>query len=277
MREPTDTKRDVEDTLERLKGDNLSRDAIALLVARLIELENPGRKVEFESDASLKISDPDGSSFTMNLHNLWAECEREPDERAEIVSRYVRILVSRTEGTKPSIVLENIVALVRDSVYRAYVAEDDRALVTRHLIGDLWIVYAVDLPESTDVLGSKEAESLSLGPDELLRLGTENIGRLLGQMEWEPYGECFSLSCEDITYASSALLLDHVWEHTRSIVSGDPAVAVPARDTVLVTGSENRAGLKELRDEIEYITKNGHHIVSETLLRWRNGVWELYS
>lgn len=277
MKEPTDTKQAIEETLEKLKNGDLTRDVIALLVARLIELENPGKKAEFESDASLKISNADGSSFTMNLHNLWAECEREPDERTEIVSRYIRVLVSRTEGAKPLIAPDSIVALVRDSVYREYVDEDDRGLITRHLLGDLWIVYAVDLPESTAVLSSKEAESLNLGPNELLRLGKENVGRLVGQIEWEPYGECFSLSCEDITYASSALLLDFVWEQARSVVSGDPVVGAPARDTVLVTGSENTAGLNELRGEIEYITKNGHHIISSTLLRWRNGVWELYS
>jgi uncharacterized protein YtpQ (UPF0354 family) len=267
----------IEDTLDKLQRGNIGRDTIALLTARLVELENPGKTAEFESDSSLKITNLDGSSFTLNLHNMWAECERTPEERPEIVARYVRILTSQVSQERDPVERENVIALVRNNVYREYIDEGDRELITRHFVGNLWIVYGVDRSESTDVLKKSTAVSLGLDTDSLLHVGVENIERLLGQMEWEPYRECLSLTSEDITYASSALLLDYVWEHARSFVKGDPVVAVPARDTVLLTGSEHKEGLIVLRDETEYISRNGHHIICESLLRWRNGTWELFS
>lgn len=277
MSEGQDRTKQIQETLDMLQRASLSRETIAMLTARLVELENPGKKAEFGSNSSLTVTNPDGSSFTMNLHNMWAECDQTPEERSEIVARYVRIITSEMNSESAPVQRENIVALIRDSVYRDCIAEDERELITRHLVGDLWVVYAVDQSEATDVLRTSEAVSLGLDANSLLELSTRNVDKLLGQIDWEPYCECYSLSCDDVTYAASVLLLNHVWERARTFINGDPIVAVPARDTVLLADSQNREALKNLRDEVEYVMKTGHHIVTDSLLRWRNGAWELFA
>ncbi len=214
----------------------------------------------------------------MFLDNLWAECQQSPEDRAEIVERYVRVLApADILQQKVEVALGNIVALVRDEVYRDYISQDDRDLITRHLMGDLWVVYALDFPESTDILQKEIALTLRLDAEALLRIGRENVGRILGPIEFSPYGECFTLECEMVCYASSSLLLNYVWEKAGKLVSGDLVIVVPARDTLLFTGSENAQGLRELREQARYVTTNGHHVVSDTLLRRVGGEWKVFS
>jgi uncharacterized protein YtpQ (UPF0354 family) len=270
-----DQDREIEEALARLRKGTHSRDSIALLAAKLIELRNPNSRAEFASESEIKIIWPDKESISIFLHNLWNECERSPEERAEIVDRYVRILAplgqNRMEASP-----KNVVALVRDDEFRNFVPEEERDFVTNHFFGDLWVILAVDLPESIQTLSAKHAASLGLEKRELIRLGIENVERMLGQMEFSPYGECFTLSCESISYASTALLLDYVWDQAASLIEGDLIVAIPARDTVLFTGSANAKGLKEIREESNYIVSTGHHVVSSTLLRRVSGGWKAF-
>jgi uncharacterized protein YtpQ (UPF0354 family) len=261
--------------LEQLRRGPHGRDSIALLAAKLIELRNPDSKAEFSSEFAIKIISPTGESHSMFLHNLWTECERSPEERAEIVDRYVRIL-SPLGHDSAEMSTANISVLVRDTEYRNFVEEEERNLVTDHLLGDLWVILAVDLPESIEILSTKQFTSLGLEKKELIRLGVENVERVLGQLEFSPYGECFTIGCENIYYASTSLLLDYVWVQAASLIEGDLIVAAPARDTVLFTGSANAKGLQEIREAANYVVTTGHHVITETLLKRVNSGWKLF-
>jgi|SRR5579871_625597 len=267
---------EIEEVLARLRQGVLGRDTIALLAARLIELRNPGLRTEFASESEIKMVWPDGKSNSMFLHNLWSWCERSQEERAGIVDRYVRVLASQGQD-RPETSAENIAVLVRDTEYRNVVAEEMRDLVTEHLLGDLWVIVVMDLPESIEILSVKQFTSLGVGKKELIKVGVENVDRMLGQMQFSPYGECFTLGCENIDYASSALLLDYIWDQAANLIEGDLIVAVPARDTVLFTGSANTKGLQEIREATNYVVTTGHHVITQTLFRRVDGGWKLFS
>ena len=108
-------------------------------------------------------------------------------------------------------------------------------------------------------------------------MSIDNLAGLLTDIQAEPHGRCFELSCENITYAAGALLLDFVWEQLDSIVDGDIVVGVPARDTIIFADSDDADALVELRQEVTYVVTTGHHTISETLLRRSGGKWELFS
>jgi uncharacterized protein YtpQ (UPF0354 family) len=272
----TDQEKQIEEVLERLRRGSHGRDSIALLTAKLIEVRDPNIRAEFASESEIKMIAPDGKSGSIFLQNLWKQCERCPEERADIVDRYVRIFVSRIEG-RAKLSTKNVTVVVRDTEYCNFLAKEKQAVVTDHLLGDLLIVLTVDLLESITVLTVEQFASLGLDKKELIKLGTENVDQILGRMEFSPYGECFSLECESIDYASSALLLDYVWDQAAGLIEGDLIVALPARDTVLFTGSANAKGLQEIREAANYVVKNGHHVITETLLKRVNREWKLLS
>jgi uncharacterized protein YtpQ (UPF0354 family) len=272
----TDQEVQIEEVLELLRRGSHGRDSIALLAAKLIEIRHPDIRIEFASESEIKMMSLGGKSSSIFLQNLWIECERSPEERAEIVDKYVRILVPPWHNKK-GLTSENVVVLVRDTEYRNFVKEEDRELITAHLLGDLWVILGVDLPESIEVLTAESTATLGLDKKELTSLGVKNVERMLGEMHFSPYGECFTLGCESIDYASTALLLDYVWEQAAHLIEGDLIVAVPARDTVLFTGSANAKGLQEIKDAAHHVFTTGHHLITETLIRRVDREWKLFS
>ena len=172
------------------------------------------------------------------------------------------------------ILKDAVIPLVRDAVYRTFVKEEDWDLVTRHLVGDIWIIFALDLPESMVVLSAKQASEIGMDAEELLRTSIGNVERLLGQIEFSPYEQFYSISCADVGYASSTLLLDYVWDQASTLLEDEIVLAVPARDTVIFTGAMNPHGLREIREQANCVVKNGHHTITETLFKRVAGQWK---
>jgi uncharacterized protein YtpQ (UPF0354 family) len=265
----------IEETNARIRDSATTRDALTLLFIRLIELQHPACRVEMLSEVEIKLTQADESSSTVNLHNFLIECEQDPDERLQIAKRWIRILAS--DDGDPELCADQIVPLVRDTAYRDCVDEHDRDLIAAYLVGDLWIIYAVDLPDSTKVLQSKQANKLGLGAEALREVSLANLVKLVTDTEISPYGRCHVLSCENLAYASSLLLIDYVWEQAALLVAGDVVVGIPARDTVIFADADDSAGLQELRQEVAYVFANGHHLISETLLRRKRRKWMVFS
>lgn len=265
--------KEIDEVLERLRRGAIGRDAIALLASKLIELRHPEIRVEFVSDSEIRF----GEGGSLHLHNLWVQCEKEPENRAEIVDRYVRILAPSVEERMNDIILrEAVIPLVRDAVYRTCVKEEDWDLITRHIVGDLWIVFALDLPESMIVLSANQLSELAMDADELLQRAIQNVEQKLGQLEFSPYAEFYTFTCADALYASSTLLLDYVWDQAAELLGDDVVVAVPARDTVIFTGAKNKEGLRQVREQATYVVTNGHHTITDTLFRRVGGEWKLF-
>ena len=268
---------EIAETLKRLEDSRLPKDAVFLLIAKLLELRNPDKAVSFTEEDAIGLIHSDGATTNIYLHNLWSECQRNPEERLEIVERYLRALVMDVIDDSKAITRDNVIALVRDTTYAEFVRDDDRSVVTEHLLADLWVVLAADLPDSTIILTKKDVETAKINPQEIRALGLANVAKLLGDIELEPYGACFVLRSETALYLSSALLLDYVWENAANMVEGDLVVALPARDTVLFTGALDAAGLRLVREEVDHVFSTGHHLITRTFFRRVGGKWTLFS
>jgi uncharacterized protein YtpQ (UPF0354 family) len=76
---------------------------------------------------------------------------------------------------------------------------------------------------------------------------------------------------------SSLLLADPFWDSLAGSVPGDLVVGVPARDVVIITGSESRSGLAKVQRAVDRIfLAKGEHLLLRDLLTWRGGGWELF-
>jgi hypothetical protein len=75
---------------------------------------------------------------------------------------------------------------------------------------------------------------------------------------------------------SGLLLADEFWESLATSIPGDPVVGVPARDVVIVTGSESRPGLERARRAVERVFfAGGRHLLGRDLLVRRQQGWEV--
>src|ERR1041385_1750342 len=108
----------------------------------------------------------------------------------------------------------------------------------------------------------------------LRALAVENLGRILPRIEVHP-GEIYSMITAGGNYEASLLLLDEIWDRRQFKVSGDIVVALPTRDVLLVTGSQNPAGIVKLREVAAQLTSQSpYHLTSDLFVR-RGGGFKL--
>lgn len=60
-------------------------------------------------------------------------------------------------------------------------------------------------------------------------------------------------------------------------VDGDIVIGIPSRDVLLVTGANNAAYMKTLKDTVHEVYETGDHLVSDKLFIYKHGKFELYS
>jgi hypothetical protein len=134
---------------------------------------------------------------TVFLENIWRQCRKEPESRVSQVERFLRALVS-TMGDNDALPERTcIVPMIKDEGYlNAFPnrAGADVPFANEHLVGDLWIVYAIDLPDSMKTLQKTQVSELGLDPSALRRLAIENLRRILPPIEQHGEGPAYMLT-----------------------------------------------------------------------------------
>jgi uncharacterized protein YtpQ (UPF0354 family) len=208
------------------------------------------------------------------LQNLWIAYSRDPESRAEVIEQYLKGLAS-TIAPKQEITREQVIPLIKDSEYLAALG-DKAVVISEHLAGDLFIVYAVDWPDHTASLSQSEFEKLGFTMSELRQLAVENLKGLLPDTECHGDGGSYVMATAGGNYEASILLMDSFWDQVHEDVDGDLVATVPARDVLLFTGSGSASGLKKMKERAMSIVLTGDHVISATLLRRTNGVWTVF-
>jgi len=108
-------------------------------------------------------------------------------------------------------------------------------------------VYAFDSPTRLRYLQEGELKKLEIGEEELRPLAVKNLDRILTRKHLRAGDGVYMLEVGG-NFESSMLLLTEFWSDQRIQVRGDVVVAVPTRDMVLITGSEDADNLKLLRE-----------------------------
>ena len=111
---------------------------------------------------------------------------------------------------------------------------------------ELCVVYAEDRPTSVRILS--EAQVLGLGlPREALRaLAGKNLGTVLPELHIRGGDGVYLIEAGGLYESSLVFWAGLVSDRLK--VKGQPVVAVPARDVLLVTGSEDAKGLAKVRE-----------------------------
>lgn len=256
-------------TMDRITSPSCSRDELVLLYSKLLEERQPDLKIVMTGPMTLQMSSQDGKEAFTHLDNLWIQWQRAED-REDLVNRHVSGMLTVLKPAPP-VDPRQIIPIIKDAVY----VGDGEKMVFEHLVADIYCVYAVDWPDRTMSLTKEILSGLGIEQSELRRLSIENLQAILPAAECHGEGPWYFLSAGN-DYEASLLLFDGLWDQLAASVSGDVVAAVPARDSLLFTGSESPEGLAAIRTRATEIVRNGHHVISETLLRRRDGRWSAF-
>ncbi len=251
-----------------------NREEFLLLYFKAIQELMPRATLTMLGETVVGIKDEHGREATIYMDNVWLVYSGGHEDRRDVLERYLRQIVALTEE-KPMLDRHSIVAIIKDSQYMGIFNPKNMA-VHEHLCGDLWIVYAEDLPESTSSLHPDRMESAGVAASEVKELAKTNLARILPAVERHGDGPWYLLTAGG-DYSASLLLFDDVWDDLASSVEGEIVAVVPARDVLMYTGSGSPEGVAAIRERAKNIVASGDHVISQTLIVRTAGQWEVFN
>lgn len=229
-----------------------TRDRFARLV--MDQLAKVGGQGEMKYDAAQFSIERENTGF-INLANLYHEyCQAPRNERDRVLARFVRGCVGSSSFELPSDFADvhpDLLPVVRSRFYLESVTLQSRArggdaiAVPQQPIGEhlsLSLVY--DLPQAMrsivqddlDKWGVTFYEAVEAARANLEQMGNISFARLQSEA-----GESVFVSANGDNYDASRLVLLDLVE--KMPVRGEAIAMVPNRDTFILTGSEDEAGL----------------------------------
>ena len=149
----------------------------------------------------------------------------------------------------------------------------DPSAVRDEGFADLTVVYTHGPDFGRRLVTHADLDHLQLHPRMLRQSALQHLEVLSSRAEFHGQPPALMLSFEGLE--SSLLLASDFWTRLEGAVPGELVVGVPARDVVVVTGSQSGPGLEKAKRCVERVFfAGGDNLISRGLLVRRGGTWE---
>jgi hypothetical protein len=149
----------------------------------------------------------------------------------------------------------------------------DPDAVVDDFCADLSVIYTFGPQFGRRVVTHTDLGQMQLPVPHLRRSAFEHLEVLSSRAEFHGQPPALMLSFEGLE--SSLVLASDFWTRLEGAVPGELVVGVPARDVVIVTGSQSGAGMEKVRRCVERVFfAGGDNPLSRSLLVRRGGAWE---
>jgi len=156
------------------------------------------------------------------------------------------------------------------------VSTTDRSVDDGHVLDEftegIAVAYSFGPPFGERLVSWSDLDRMAMNRRTLRRMAIDHLYDNLRRAQIHGRPPALMLSFEGLE--SSVLLAEEFWDEIAPRVPGELVVGVPARDVVIITGSESPPGLNKARRAIERVFMAGdQHPLSRELLVWRQGEW----
>jgi uncharacterized protein YtpQ (UPF0354 family) len=198
-----------------------------------------------------------GAVATAFLGNAYAQYKSAPEKLPDIFGSQIASLKAQAQtlGPQPN---SAIFAVIKPADYIDTMnqqlaqanAGDGHPIVTERLNDDLFVVYVFDTEESMRLVMKSDLAEKHLEEKALRSIAVKNLSgyfdaKKVSIVRVEDVGDAkIFIVALDENYEASILLLDQYWNRKNFDVKGELIVFVPARNIVIVTGSEDQDGLR---------------------------------
>lgn len=137
----------------------------------------------------------------------------------------------------------------------------------------LSVVYTFGPDFGRRVVTHADLNHLQMHPHALRQAAQQHLEVLSSRAEFHGQPPALMLSFDGLE--SSLLLANDFWARLEGAVPGELVVGVPARDCVIVTGSQSAPGIEKAKRCVERVFfAGGDNLISRGLLVRRGGTWE---
>ena len=246
-------------------------------LAEAIRQAHPDAKIDVHTakeaaGCHIHITFTDDTELTPSVINLWQVYQQQPAALNEIISQYVAginetaRMISGDDIPQAAQILPVIKTL--DWLQHNKILDYKVPLV-----GDLAFTFVVDGEHNMRVL--TRDVSAALGLDDLQRLARqaeENLAAYISRTgitnEQSVDGLLHRISLDGVYDASLIFFFDNIRER---LGIQNPAIAVAARDCLLICDADNPAALARLQAETDAVQDSSPYAISAQLYRWQDG------
>lgn len=250
-----------------------------------LESSDPGVTTDVSEPLKLTAANAAGQEVIVYLDNAYDLYVQDTDQLDSILERYVASLAETMAASEaPPLSVADIVPVVKDSAWLAEVmaaasADMDTEPAEYYqasFVEGLSIIYAEDTP--TNIRYIEKASIADIGVD-IASIPATAIVNLLTKLPdiTVEGGDGLYMIIADGNYEASLLLVDEIWSSENFDVAGDIVVAVPARDVLLVSGTENGEQLEQLIAIAKQVYSESPYNLTPNLYVRQDGRWRLFS
>jgi len=273
--------------LEKLRArtavSKISQEEFTNCFADLVRLESKGAKVSVEGPLALRIKMADNFEIMAYLDNPWGRSKDNPSVRFDaLMAQYQALEETRKVDPKAN-EINCLIPLVKDAEYVNTInrwnasAPHPEKLACEPLVGDLYLVYAIDRADSMQMANTSDLSKYKLDRAAARQRAWSNFIRTHGRPRIESGNGIHYLVGDGIT-ESSWLLDDKFWSaQAKLFKSGTLSAMVPARDAVIFVEGNDRAAIDKMRNAALAIFDRGDHVISKKLFAWNGGKWSAIS
>ncbi|MEO0338942.1 MAG: DUF1444 family protein [Bacteroidota bacterium] len=215
--------------------------------------------------------------ITNRLNNAYAEYSgSNPEEKEEITQRYIKALQESLVEKRP-LEKNSIFPYLKDRHFIESIQQNfpETRYAFEQYNEDLFVMYVIDLEHSIYQLTHDDLDRLGYYVEDLQALAVDNMLSSLPDIALNGEERFYVLTAGG-NYESSLILYPSLWNNGTFSVWGDLVVGIPARDILMITGSEDSENLDLLKTAVDDIYQNGDHIVSNQLFVWKDDRFEVF-
>ncbi len=231
--------------------------------------------VDFKlADSNTIVATTKKNIVRISLDNFYREYKDENTDVRILAERYVNSLLEVFEP-KPELDLKRIVPVIKPIEYLKEIqiqsgfddANYQQNCVYEEYNDELLIVYAEDTDTNIKYLFQKDIQHINFEEGALKALAIQNIDRMLTSIQKKGTDGVYMIIAGG-DYEVSIILIDGIITKENFNIGGDIVIAIPNRDMLLVTGSEDLKGLSKVKQLAADTYKTGSHNLSPYLFKW---------
>lgn len=260
----------------------LGREAFTGQFIAALQAARPEAEIVRSADMEVKVVGRDGGDRVLFLHNAYGAYLQSPSDKSFIIDTYVSAALEPQPDPDDRVDPQRIVPVVKDrgwllEMQHLYGARGADTLPNAYedLNEELVVLYAEDTPATLRYLTREQLADAGVTASMLRDRAVDNLMALLPTIELYGTEGVYMLTAGG-TYEASLLLADSIWESGQVVVDGDYVVAIPARDVLLVTGSNDHDNIDKLRRMAASVAADTPYRLTEVLFIYRNGVFVRY-
>jgi len=227
----------------------------------------PDMEITVVGPLQLTTKARDGTVGTLFLTNAYTQYTTNPDVLQTIIGNQIAALKNTYVeiDTQSS---SSIFAVIKPADYVSNVAaqrakagvSQEINLVVESLNEDLRVLYVLDTESSMQMLTKEGMSKAGLKESKLRAVAVKNLRKYfserpvqIAKLEETGKATIYQVLLDE-NYEASILLIDDYWNKASFDVAGDIVAFVPARNVVIVTGSEDQEGLRLA----SHVARNGY-------------------